>query len=68
MLRWKLFTNTYPAKRVLHPPMPDHVLPIPVHPLDSHWKHYQMRKGFTREPQRDEPATPGKNYITRSGL
>src|ERR1700726_879971 len=27
-----------------------------------------MRKGFTRKPQKDEPATPGKNYITRSGL
>jgi len=27
-----------------------------------------MRKGFRRQPQRDEPATPGKNYITRSGL
>ena len=27
-----------------------------------------MRKGFTREPRRDEPATGGKNYITRSGL
>jgi len=27
-----------------------------------------MRKGFTRKPQRDEPATPGKNYITPSGL
>src|SRR5438105_15497795 len=27
-----------------------------------------MRKGFTRKPQRDEPATPGKNYITRRGL
>ena len=27
-----------------------------------------MRKGFTREPQRDEPATQAKNYITRSGL
>jgi transcription elongation factor GreB len=27
-----------------------------------------MRKGFTREPKRDDPATPGKNYITRSGL
>src|SRR5947199_4312990 len=27
-----------------------------------------MRKGFTRKPQRDEPATPRKNYITRSGL
>src|SRR3981081_942464 len=38
------------------------------HPLDSPWKDYEMRKGFTRQPQRDEPATPGKNYITRSGL
>ena len=38
------------------------------HPLDSRWKDYEMRKGFTRKPQRDEPATPGKNYITRSGL
>ena len=27
-----------------------------------------MRKGFTREPQRDEPTTPSKNYITPSGL
>ncbi len=27
-----------------------------------------MRKGFTREPRRDEPATQTKNYITPSGL
>jgi len=27
-----------------------------------------MRKGFTRKPRADEPATQGKNYITRSGL
>src|SRR5712672_3066071 len=27
-----------------------------------------MRKGFTRKPKADEPATPGKNYITPSGL
>ena len=27
-----------------------------------------MRKGFTSKTQRDEPATPVKNYITRSGL
>jgi hypothetical protein len=39
-----------------------------VHPLDSPWKDYEMRKAFTRKPQADEPATPGKNYITRSGL
>jgi hypothetical protein len=35
---------------------------------DSPWKHYEMRKGFTKEPRRDEPATPVKNYITPSGL
>ena len=38
------------------------------HPLDSGWEDYEMRKGLTRKPQRDEPATRGKNYITRSGL
>ena len=27
-----------------------------------------MRKGFTRKPQGDGPATPGKNYITPGGL
>ena len=27
-----------------------------------------MRKGFTRKSPGDEPATRGKNYITRSGL
>ncbi len=27
-----------------------------------------MRKGFTRQPKPDAPATPVKNYITRSGL
>src|ERR1700693_2886036 len=27
-----------------------------------------MRKGFTRKPPADEPATRGKNYITPSGL
>ena len=40
----------------------------------THWirarrtKDYEMRKGFTRKPKPDEPATPGKNYITPSGL
>src|SRR5437667_4693856 len=28
----------------------------------------EMRKGFTRKPQADEPATRGKNYITPNGL
>src|SRR5436305_7238451 len=27
-----------------------------------------MRKGFTRKPQGDEPATQSKNYITPNGL
>src|SRR4051812_27208793 len=27
-----------------------------------------MRKGFTRRPPADEPATRGKNYITPDGL
>ena len=27
-----------------------------------------MRKGFTRKPRADEPATRGKNYITPGGL
>jgi transcription elongation factor GreB len=39
-----------------------------VLPLDLPGKDYEMRKGFTRKPQADEPATPVKNYITRSGL
>src|SRR5260370_2026989 len=36
--------------------------------LNSWWKDYEMRKGFTRKPQPDAPAPPVKNYITRSGL
>src|SRR5207249_1371380 len=27
------------------------------HPLDLRWKDYEMRKGFTRKPQGDEPET-----------
>jgi transcription elongation factor GreB len=30
--------------------------------------NYEMRKGFTRKPQANEPATRGKNYITPDGL
>ncbi len=37
-------------------------------PTGSRLEDYEMRKGSTRKPQGDEPATPGKNYITRSGL
>jgi transcription elongation factor GreB len=39
-----------------------------VRRLDSRWKNYTMRKGFTRRPQSDESATRGKNYITPGGL
>ena len=37
-------------------------------PTGFAWKDYEMRKGFTRKPQADEPATRVKNYITPSGL
>ena len=48
-----------------------HLAFIRIHwgrPLDARWEDYEMRKGLTRKPQRGEPATRGKNYITRSGL
>jgi transcription elongation factor GreB len=38
------------------------------HPLESDREDQEMRKGFTRRPQGDEPATHVKNYITPSGL
>jgi transcription elongation factor GreB len=38
------------------------------HPLDLRWKDNEMRKGFTRQPKADEPATQAKNYITPGGL
>src|SRR5215475_5819497 len=47
---------------------------ILVHPHSggAHWLHAdrtrEMRKGFTRRPQPDEPGTQGKNYITPGGL
>ena len=34
----------------------------------SRWKGAKKRKGFTRKPQPDPPATHAKNYITPSGL
>ena len=45
-----------------------HFLRALWHPLDWRWKDYEMRKGFTRKPQGDEPATRPKNYITPSVL
>jgi transcription elongation factor GreB len=36
--------------------------------VDSQWKKFHMRKGFTRKPQPDDPATRAKNYITPAGL
>ena len=39
-----------------------------VQPLGSRRKGCEMRKGFTRQPQPDDPATQVKNYITPSGL
>src|SRR6201994_1896407 len=37
-------------------------------PPDLRWEDCKMRKGSTRKPQAEEPATEGKNYITPSGL
>jgi transcription elongation factor GreB len=34
----------------------------------THGNNYEMRKGLTRKPQANEPATRVKNYITPSGL
>ena len=45
-----------------------HFLRAMWRPLGSRLKGYDMRKGFTRKPQGDEPAMQGKNYITPSGL
>jgi transcription elongation factor GreB len=36
--------------------------------VDSRWKDYEMRKGFTRQPQPDAPGPRVTNYITPSGL
>jgi hypothetical protein len=35
------------------------------HSLDSRWKDYEMRKGFTRKPQAD---APGLRVIRPCGL
>jgi transcription elongation factor GreB len=42
--------------------------PVYARFVDSRWEDYEMRKGFTRQPKGDEPATRVKNYITPSGL
>jgi hypothetical protein len=49
-------------------PTPAHwiIKGLPVD-LDSPWD-YEMRKGFSRKPQADEPGTRFKNYFTPSGL
>ena len=52
------------TNKAWHGPFPESA----VAPLDLRWKDYEMRKGFTRKPKADEPATQGKNYITPSGL
>src|SRR6202790_4160801 len=52
------------TNKAWHYPFPESV----VAPLDLRWKDYEMRRGFTRKPKADEPAPPGKNYITPSGL
>lgn len=58
----RIKATTY--EQAWHYPFPESLW----HLLDSRLKEYDMRKGFTRKPQADEPATQGKNYITPSGL
>ena len=61
-------SSSSPTKNVLAEPLAHWIIRgLPVN-LDSRWKDYKMRKGFTRRPQPDAPATPVKNYITPSGL
>ena len=36
--------------------------------MGSRREDYEMRKGFTRRPQPDDPGTHSKNYITPGGL
>jgi len=52
------------TNKAWHCPFPESA----VAPLDLRWRDYEMRKGFTRKPKADKPATQGKNYITPSGL
>src|SRR6202011_2223953 len=52
------------TNKAWHCPFPESA----VAPQDLRWKDYEMRKGFTRKPKADEPATQGKNYIPPSGL
>src|ERR1019366_8680171 len=52
------------TNKAWHGPFPESA----VAPLDLRWRDYEMRKGFTRKPKADEPATQGKNYITPSAV
>jgi len=51
-------------KQALHYPFPESL----VAPTGFALKDYDMRKGFTRKPRSDEPATRVRNYITPGGL
>jgi transcription elongation factor GreB len=64
----KLFSCVVPISSRIDPTTCSLFLRAWWHPLDLRWKDNEMRKGFTRKPKADEPATPGKNYITPSGL
>ena len=64
----KLFSCVVPISSRIDPTTYSLFLRAWWHPLDLRWKDDEMRKEFTRKPKVDEPATPGKNYITPSGL
>src|SRR6266849_5828840 len=64
----KLFSCVVPISSRIDPTTCSLSLRAWWHPLDLRRKDNEMRKGFTRKPKADEPATPGKNYITPGGL
>src|ERR1022692_3147461 len=70
VFRWfqsRIEAATY--EQASHHPFPESLVARALsHPPDSHLKDFHMRKGFTRKPQGDDPATRDKNYITPSGL
>ncbi len=56
----------FKLRKPLRPAVPS-ALPL-IRATRTKDKDCDMRKGFTRRPKPDEPATHVKNYITRSGL
>ncbi len=68
MDRWGRGRGGYPEPTVVFHRHSSAFIGIPTGFALQRRKTTRMRKGFTREPKRDEPGTPVKNYITPSGL